>query len=428
MVYPSKRKFLMLGIVALACAASAVAQDDAKDPALAKAELAKAIAEADKAKVDAEAAIAKAKFGALADYEMVGTSEVGANAGKLEAALLASEATREAAEQIAQRVCQTLGKCKDANDSEPSAAVSGSAGPIIVVTEAEKITYDAYDAFNVHAGLIEQHLKSASDLKPDEGDTAKALTTGTSFTATAAAVGVVANLLRSDYELSAIELEADDLVLAKAVLSAARSKQLGRPFRLPGQYVSPLDAQSNPALARLKALDSERTKLAQKIAADKKEASELQEQAKKEKNKAKAADLQKQSAGYAPVIAAREAALKRYDEFVAKLGTGDDKGVIPLSIVVRQAAMARQIDDGGLLLVLKANLQGGSAYAKKNFWTFFGSMPFYVGGGALASFTLIEGKSGDVIDAGVFAHTAPFAKVHKTINRYDEGNPAAKKN
>jgi hypothetical protein len=212
-------------------------------------------------------------------------------------------------------------------------------------------------------------------------------------------------------------------VLAKEVMRAARCQQIARPIKLPGEFTPPLDFSQNPALARLKTLDALRDQVSDKLADDTQDAKDLQEAAKNEKDKKKAALLLAQSEAYAPVVEALKAALKRYDDFVAMVGKADDKGVSPLSTIARQAYMSKALGDGGYLLVIKANFLGGSSYTRKNFFTFFGAMPFSVGGGAVASFTLIDGKSGNVIDSGVFAHSVPYNKVHKTIDRYVNGKP-----
>ena len=54
---------------------------------------------------------------------------------------------------------------------------------------------------------------------------------------------------------------------------------------------------------------------------------------------------------------------------------------------------------------------GGSSVAKKNFWTFLGSMPFKVSGGALASYSLLEGSTGRVLRAGTLADMQPLKKL-----------------
>jgi hypothetical protein len=423
MISPASK---LLGTFAIAtlCLHAAVAQDAEPDQAVASANAAKAVAEAQKAKYEAEEAAAKAKFGALADYAATGGVTASTGAGLLEATLMGSEATRASAEKIAARLCDAVKGC-----TAPTAPATCTfrtpdpkLKPVFIVGEDEKLSFEAFDAFQLQTQLIEAQFKRALAMKPAAGFAPSGgVTVSTAGFSTALALA--GNLLRSDYTVSGVTLTPDNLVLAKEVMRAARCQQIPRAIKLPGQFNPPLDLTQNLALSRFNALDTLRDQANASLEASIQDAKDLQEAAKNEKDKKKAAALLAQSDAYAPIVDALKAAIKRYDDYVTKTGTPDDKGVFPLTAITRQAYLSQALGEGAYLLVLKANFLGGSSYTRKNFFTFFGAMPFSVAGGAVSSFALIEGGTGNVLDSGVFAQSAPYSKVHKTVGRYLNGNP-----
>jgi hypothetical protein len=427
-------KACTVGLLVVLVANAAIAQDGAADPALAALAAEKAKFDAQKAQYDAEAAAAKAKFGTLGDYAATGSVEAGTEAGKLEAMLLGSEATRATAEKIATQVCATVAGCKEPEVPKGATKVKVAEkpvcsavttaidpNPIFIVADEEKISYEAYDTFRFEAELIRRNFTAASALEPGGGAAPGTLTVETTGFTTALALA--GNLLRSDYKVSAVTLTPDNLVLAKEVIRAARCKKMPRHLILPGLYSLPLSVADNTAIATIEDLDKLRATALGRQVRFANEAKRLEDDAKAEKDKKKGATMLAEAAANGAVVDSLKAAIKRYDDFVAKLGAADDKGAIPFATIARQAYMASKLEAGAYLLALKSNFLGGSAYTKKNFFTFFGSMPFSVSGGAISSFSLIEGKTGDVVDSGIFAHAAPFAKVHKTIGRYSKGNP-----
>jgi len=105
------------------------------------------------------------------------------------------------------------------------------------------------------------------------------------------------------------------------------------------------------------------------------------EAAKAETDKVKAAQSRIAAERYDLPIDAASKALENHTTFRSAMSTPNDKGVLLLSLITRQAHLAATLGTNGYLLVLKANMLGGTAYTKKNFWTFFGSMPYTVTGG-----------------------------------------------
>jgi hypothetical protein len=108
------------------------------------------------------------------------------------------------------------------------------------------------------------------------------------------------------------------------------------------------------------------------------------------------------------VAAELGAAIKGYDDYIAKISAPSEKGVSELAEAARQAWMRADLDSGSYLLTVKMNAAGGSTYTKKNFFTFLGGTPFYVSGGTVASFTFIEGATGQVAKAGAYGVAGGF--------------------
>lgn len=397
---------LMAIALQLAVATPATAQD-AEDPAItaAKAEKARLDAEtaryvAAKARSDAEAAAAQARLGPLATYQTPGAVEVGANSGRLEATLLASAATSRSAAKIASRLCTRLatpGATGCGARAADGACPATGTETLLVFPEGSAPTFDAYDTFRAQLLSIELQLKP---LIPVDG---QPLTTSTiALPAAAAALSAVGNLLRSDYKLSGVEVTQSDALLVRTFIEEARAACLDRRITAPSMLPPRIDIDGNPALVRLREVAALRDKVATRAGALR------QHVAKTPADKA-AVD---------PVIAVLDQAVARFDTFATRVGTPDDKGVVPLAVVARQAQLDGTIKDTTMMLVLKAELAGGSAYAKKNFWTFLGEMPFSVSGGSLISYTLVQGRSSEFVDAGVLRQTEPFMKIHAATRRF----------
>jgi len=380
------------------------------EEATAEAQRAKLFFEAEKAKFDAEAAAAKAKFGTLAEHTNAGGVVAGAGAGKLEASLLGTEATLGVAKYIATAVCDAL---------KTSGAAAGSSA-VFVVAEGHVVSFEAFDAFLIQTHLVAEQLSAALVMKASESSTSGKDLSGRTSAATILAIA--GNLFRSEYSVNNIDLSSDDNVLTRAVIHAATCRT-DYSFHLPGQYIAPTHMTDNRAMIEMRQLDELRRQLQQKQLTDTRVRSDGLEAAKAEKDKAKAAQLREAAERYDLPIDAATKALEAHAGLRNALSTPDDKGVLPLSLITRQAHLAATLAKDGYLLVLKANVLGGTSYTKKNFWTFLGSMPFSVTGGATASYTLIDGNSSNVIDSGVVARSAPYAKVHRTIARFQDGVP-----
>ena len=390
--------------------ASSEAQSQTVEEATALALREKAIAEALKAKYDAESAATKAKFGSLVDYANTGGTAAGTAAGTMEVSLLGAEATRSVGVDIARRVCESLGSKKAA-----------SASPVYVVSESYALSFDAYDAFRVQSEVIEERLREALSVRPMSASGGSDLTASTSSPGTA--IAVLGNLLRTEYSVANVSLTPDDQLLMRSVMDMApcRNKYA---FRLPGHYIAPTRLENNGAMQSMRELEILRRELERKLLSDTTIRANGLAAAKAEKDKDEATKLRVAAERFDIPIDAATKALDAHATFRTFLSTPNDKGILPLSLITRQADLAAPLGNGGYVLVLKANALGGTSYTRKDFWTFFGKMPFYVTGGTTASYTLIDGGSSNVVDAGIAARAAPYTKVHRVTTRFTDGIPS----
>jgi len=379
----------------------------------------KAAADARKAEADADAAAAKAEFGGLADASTQGTTTAGDKAGQIEAAILSNAATRKVAIRIVSDVCArapSLCSAAPARALIPQpvpatacAGLDGSGGSVrlYIVTEAEKPTFD--NAETVHASLcgLQRRLEkaiSASDRLRNRG--VEAVIAPAAIFAIA---NVVGNLFRSDYVVQGVAITPDDLLLAKTVAAAAGSA-VKVPILLPSVYRPAALTSDNPLVSALTAIDQLRAQAAGLSVIHRRSAASTGG-----KGRGPAGRAAVQTA----VASELEAAIKAYDEYLAKITTPSEKGVSELAEAARQARIRADLQAGSYLLAVKMNAAGGSSFTTKNFWTFLGGVPFHVSGGAVASFTLIEGGSGAVAGAGSYGVAGGFDSIGAVHRRKD---------
>lgn len=81
--------------------------------------------------------------------------------------------------------------------------------------------------------------------------------------------------------------------------------------------------------------------------------------------------------------------------------------------MIDEKLISDRLEAGDHALFVHVNAAAGGYYTKKNLWTFLGSMPFYVMGGAIVSYLEFDGKSGEVIHAGQFTIHSGHDKVSK---------------
>jgi len=395
-------------------AAPAFAQDDPIAKAKAEAELAtdmakaaEATAKARQAEYEAQEAATRAKFGPLAEVSREGSVEAGTHAGKLEAQVLAADAMRDAANVVVTKL-KTRREVRDNNcKGVTNAAHRANLGcdverpTIILFTDAEKQNFEAYDAFVIQIGDIDAGLEAAIQLasqpapKPSRGTSVSTSALGIAGAATI--LSVAGNLFRSDYKVEGMDLAAtNDSLFAKAIIERGLEQRVQYSLHLGIMMLRPVGSVSkNEARMLMDNAALKRSSLAAEV-----------EKLRPDKNRA-------------AVVAKMDSALKRFDDFATKLATPDASGQVSFVAITRQADINKRLrDKGSMMLFVKADYSGGSTYTQKNFFTFFGGVPFYISGGALTSFTLLDGSSGDILEAGVVDNITPFRRIRDIRARH----------
>jgi hypothetical protein len=133
---------------------------------------------------------------------------------------------------------------------------------------------------------------------------------------------------------------------------------------------------------------------------------------------AKKAALDEVAALYGRAAEAYTVAQKRFDDLLVSLAMVDKDGVPQVALIIDQKTLAEALAAGAYALFVRLNSSAGGYYTKKNLWTFFGDMPFFVSGGAIASYLAVDGASGSVKAAGQFQVHSGYHKLHKVEERF----------
>jgi hypothetical protein len=393
-----------------AAKALASAQDTTKSPTadqVAAAKAAKDLADARKAQADAEkasseaaSAAAKAKYGDFTASAYTGTAELGTNAGNAEALLLAAVAVRAIAKEFA----TAIGK------SQP--AVTNA----LLFTSSTVPDFQALIVFNAqHEGVKAAQKATTENTK----DAPRSDTLGQSVASVGLgleALNKVLSYFKTDYKFQGIEVATTDGMLLAALAGELRALNPAIRARAPAMYQAKPDKTDQQALDEIRSafdigdLAAQRTRQHASAQVQLETALATQQKIKddatkpkpeRDKAEAEAARLQKEIAKAKEAAAQWKALADRVDAWALKLATPDDKGQVPLANVVRQGALRGQLDAGAALVIVQLHKAAGTGYTKKNILSSLGANPFFVMGGAVATMTAFEGRSGDVLTSSL---------------------------
>jgi hypothetical protein len=382
-------------------AAEAAADAKAKFDALtAQYSAEKAAAEA---RTAANAAQVGATIGTVPNSGLSGAVSVKTDAGKGEATLLSAVAVARAASFIARDVMAA------AKDSKPRQ---------IIIATGDRPRFQYWRMFVLRQGLIQKAAEVATRLDDTASKADNRLPTpqpGTGVHTEAAPLAVagaaldalknLGSFFQSDYEIGGISLSPDDSLLSAAVARdlAAQVQTIDSTRYLP--------ATGDKALqGGLEVLEQIVSPAAQKISSATQRAKDLRARAAKEPNLQES--LENVAAMYDRSAAAWKEVSDSYATLLKDLATPDANGVLLAFKVADDQFLSNALADGDTILFLKVNNAVGGYYTKKNLWTFLGGMPFYTMGGAVVSFTLIEGANGKVLAAGTYPVHSGYAKAN----------------
>jgi hypothetical protein len=326
-----------------------------KSPIVLETERLKAEADLEKARAE------RIKAWGIPSFE--GKTSLGAGAGAVETALLATEALRSAAELIARAAGEL---------SRPDE----QAYHFLVLAGDENIDFSSLVALSLEAAELQRAFDEALGGRP-KGFLQSFVPVGSPL----AMVGAIAGLMRTDTTISGVDVPFGHRSLAtavaaelgeRAILPAAISAGL---FKIPEG--DPPDGSLSAKLANLH------------VARD-------------EAEKAGAADVTLK-ARLDPLIA-------RHDAFRLRIATPDLSGSIPW---VKAAAIEALTSKPILLLRVYVEKAGGSLVNRTNFWSWIGFDSVSISGGLVASYTILDPENGSVQSADVFASRSRVAGIYE---------------
>lgn len=394
------------------CAVLAAAAQTVPDE-LAAANTAKAIAEARKAQAEADLAALKARLGTDVASPYGGSVSAGAGSGTIEAFVLAADATRGAARDIVNRVA---GK---------------GLGPVVLIAGAELPKFDSLISFRLGKVVFEEAYKDAkatSDRLEDQRAAREAERQGTpprgvgieSVPPAAIALGLdslnkILGFFKTDYTMGGMELTVDDTMILHAVAGELSDRAIST--TLPIQYNRPaIDTAGSTVLKSFLSIARWRADAATRASVHEAIYNELKERFSKEPNDTRKKEYAELAKKHKEAWDKWTAVGKLFDGLFGKLGIADDKGSVPIALIIKEAAIEDALNaTGARLLIVKSIKAGGSYYTKKNIWTSLGAMPFFAAGGVVTSFVLFDGPKGTVLAAGV----VPIHGGYRRIDRIE---------
>lgn len=365
------------------------------------AELQKSVFEAQKAQYEAQLAAVKAKFGDLQASGTTGTADLSTGAGTAEGLLLGTKTVNQIADAF---VCDILLK------KEPAKFVLS--------------TTSAVPDFQLLTAFEAQHTAMAVAVKKAETSTGSEEKAVTESPALAAALPFVSNLLsyaKTDYKFIGFDITTSDAMLLRAIAGKLVAK--GRAVNIPAVYYLPQASESSLSLlSQIGDLDtwSLKAKKLLGLYGDQKKQIEkdLARTPNDETLKKKSEQLQLNTATWQAIADA-------IDAWSKKLITADDKGTSAIATIVRQGAIKQPLDAGAGLLVVELHKVSATGYSKKNLWSSLGANPFFVMGGAVASYVLVNGKTGEVMSAQLLPLSGEYLSVSDVEQRVNSAKPKA---
>jgi len=357
----------------------------------------KAAADAQKAKADASLAALKAQIGDVPDSGIKGEVTIKEKAGIMEAHLLAAKALNEAADRLV------------------TGLPAGGGKTVLLYASAEVPNFQALLSYKVQVSVVSAAFANAETISDNATAKAPPATEAAPLAAAGLGLDAVTKLLgffRSDYTIGGVEVSLDDSALVHGL--AGRIAKSGKyKVQLPAVYnAGALSAPTKSIIDQLNVFALKRSDSTARITRHDQRAAKFTEEAGQATGSAREVLLAKAKL-HKDASDALKAAITVYDSFFGKLTAADDKGLAPLTSVVRESVLADLLAQGNSMLVVKLQKAGGAYYTKKNLWTVFGGMPFYAGGGVVISYALLAGQSGNVEASGLIPVFGGFVKENK---------------
>lgn len=323
------------------------------------------------AQINAQAARDKAQIDRLGLPSFENKTTLQEGGGAIETAMLSTRAVSKAADEIAKKVS---GHCKiEAVDKTENSDVAINLTQSTEVEPAQIVVLAGNEQINLNAGrVMTARIQYFIDNLPPVKKSHSWNTTYSTkfgFESLPSMATAVAGLFGNETTVSGVGLpEVDDQFLANAVAG-----RLGTCAILPSVGAGIIDIDDDPIGVMLREV------------VDQRNAAQLAVQS--SKAKAGSADALR--------IERLKSVILEFDEFYKAISTIGDDGQNSLmrAILADRIATTRGIK----LLRVAINRAGGTITNSKNIGTFFGGDPVRVSGGLIASFVLVDAKSGQVL-------------------------------
>jgi hypothetical protein len=351
-----------------------------------------AAANADKAEWEAKNAALNYRNNSNPGSGLTGKVDVKANAGSIEANILAARAVERASAMILE-------------------AVNDYTSAVVILSPAASTSVARWDLFSFrHRRLTALFRQLSEDLETALSGVDASLRGGVTAEASPLLLLSLASKALSyglsDYEIGGVATTSvtdETLATALSALGPEKGVIVSRPLLLPTA------GGPDAVLSMVEGLEQQAVAATKERAVAKKVEAALLKKA--EANGADAPVLKQQAAVFNALAARYDATLTASDALITMLGDAGEKNLLPLSGVVREKILADALDRAGWALFISSPASGGGYYTKKNLWTALGGMPFYVAGGATVNYTLVERATGDVRAAGVVSVLCGYRRV-----------------
>lgn len=373
-------------LVAGALSIPAWSQDAEVDPEVARLNAEAARDNAAAAATTASTARLKAQMDALGLPTPEGTTTLGTNAAMIETWMLSAATLDTAAQAIADDVFANLGgapagaagQAEEPRRQSIGAAAAAAQGgqeaalgkpTILLLARGEELNLDSTNNLRFEASDLTAKLEEAIPQQCKEGRGPGGGEDGGGFPI--AAIGALAGLLKTDTEISGIDVNMGDQMLISAV---------GRRLKDRARVIIPSAAIAPPNDGAL--LNQWRT-----LASKQAEAKECRV------NFAK----NTQTAWVKKKLAALDAAIARVDALDARVTKPDDKGRIPLAQAIRYDAL---LSDEPQVLRVHVEKAGGSILKRANLFTALGAPAVGITGGLIVEHNLTDPRTGELVTSG----------------------------
>jgi len=359
-----------------------------------------AAANAQKAQYEAELAGLKKKFGEFSGSGIGGTAEVGTGAGSAEANLLGGLAVQ----RIAAAFATTL------KGTAPTTFILATS-----TTAPDFQALTAFDAQHLAMSAAMVQARSSTTTSPDKNAGVR-IEGVAEIGAGLEAVSKILSFAKTDYKFVALDIVSSDAMLLRALAGQLTPKTA----EIPAIYVADMTAPTNAVLS--KAADINKWGVEAKKGIKFFEASI----AAFEKAVAAAPNDETLKAGLSRAresLATWKAVSESLDAWSKQLTTSDDKGNSPIATVIRQSAIKRKLESGAALVIIELHKVAGTGYTKKNLWSSLGANPFYVMGGAVASYVALDGKTGEVLASQLLPVHGGYHSISEVRGEVNRGLP-----